>query len=507
MLGFLQTGNMADKASKQDEYFLFEELYNASPMVLYRFVDVDTINKFFSELGISARISDAVIKYEKEKCQIYFLSHEFDEVAKEVVGIFTTDVERGERINQQIVITANNLIQSNQRRLDEILNQSAHSLPYLISTWKAMEEEYASLFKYTWIHNALDFKDGLFTTYIFNELVKIMHAKNIDGNVNQIFVALTTPEHKNTHFVKMEKELEAVKIFSKEQKIDVGLDISKHKEIHKQIKHLTEKYGWLGFGFEGPAWNEAHFIDQLRSEKSEPDTEKITLENQKIINAINIGEAYERLFKLARSIIEGTESRKEAMFHYYCVLDKIFDKLAHLLDIPKSYLRYVYPEEIDKITDPDFKAILESRTQYHVDLETSDKSTKMIDKDALEFFSTLNIHHDKDLFSGEIHGQSSYPGRVKGLVKIVNEKKDIAKVNPGDILVSIATNPELLAAMKKAGALVADRGGITCHAAIVSRELKIPCVIGTKIATQVLKDGDLVEVDANCGSVKILLDQ
>jgi pyruvate,water dikinase len=58
--------------------------------------------------------------------------------------------------------------------------------------------------------------------------------------------------------------------------------------------------------------------------------------------------------------------------------------------------------------------------------------------------------------------------------------------------------------MEKAAAFITDEGGITCHAAIVSRELKKPCIIGTKIATQVLKDGDLVEVDANNGVVKIM---
>tara|TARA_Y100000310_G_scaffold338021_1_gene426573 strand:- start:1597 stop:1776 length:180 start_codon:yes stop_codon:yes gene_type:complete len=56
--------------------------------------------------------------------------------------------------------------------------------------------------------------------------------------------------------------------------------------------------------------------------------------------------------------------------------------------------------------------------------------------------------------------------------------------------------------MKKAAAFVTDEGGVTCHAAIVSREMKKPCIIGTKIATKVLKDNDLVEVDANKGIVR-----
>ncbi len=66
------------------------------------------------------------------------------------------------------------------------------------------------------------------------------------------------------------------------------------------------------------------------------------------------------------------------------------------------------------------------------------------------------------------------------------------------------TTPEMVPVMKRAAAFVTDEGGITCHAAIVSREMKKPCIIGTKIATKVLKDGDLVEVDANRGIVRIL---
>lgn len=66
------------------------------------------------------------------------------------------------------------------------------------------------------------------------------------------------------------------------------------------------------------------------------------------------------------------------------------------------------------------------------------------------------------------------------------------------------TSPEYVFAMKKASAAITDTGGLTSHAAIVSRELDIPCIVGTKIATKILKDGDLVEVDANKSIVKII---
>lgn len=101
----------------------------------------------------------------------------------------------------------------------------------------------------------------------------------------------------------------------------------------------------------------------------------------------------------------------------------------------------------------------------------------------------------------EIKGQIGFKGKVRGTVRIVKNVREMEQVKEGDILVSPMTTPDFLPAMKMAGAFVTDEGGIMCHAAIVSREMKKPCIIGTKNATQILKDGDLVEVDAEKGVV------
>ena len=78
---------------------------------------------------------------------------------------------------------------------------------------------------------------------------------------------------------------------------------------------------------------------------------------------------------------------------------------------------------------------------------------------------------------------------------------------PGEILVSPMTTPDFIPAMRKAGAIITDEGGITCHAAIVSRELKKPCIIGTRIATKILKNGDYVKVNATNGIIRIIKGQ
>lgn len=104
----------------------------------------------------------------------------------------------------------------------------------------------------------------------------------------------------------------------------------------------------------------------------------------------------------------------------------------------------------------------------------------------------------------QIKGIVASKGVARGKVKIVIKIEDLKKVKKGDILVADETDPDFLPAMRKAKAIITDMGGVLCHAAIVSRELGIPCITGTKIATKVLRDGDLVEVDANKGRVRIL---
>lgn len=102
----------------------------------------------------------------------------------------------------------------------------------------------------------------------------------------------------------------------------------------------------------------------------------------------------------------------------------------------------------------------------------------------------------------ELHGECAFSGKVHGRVKIVNRADEMSKFTDGNILVSNVTDPTLLPIMKKANAFVTNMGGLTCHAAIVAREMKKPCVVGTKIATHVFKDGDMVEVDAERGIVR-----
>jgi len=110
----------------------------------------------------------------------------------------------------------------------------------------------------------------------------------------------------------------------------------------------------------------------------------------------------------------------------------------------------------------------------------------------------------KKFDSAVLQGNVAQMGIARGFVRRVMGHKQIGELKEGEILVSSMTIPDFLPAMKKAAAIVTNEGGVLCHAAILARELKIPCITGTRFATHILRDGDYVEVDAINGIVKFL---
>jgi len=103
-----------------------------------------------------------------------------------------------------------------------------------------------------------------------------------------------------------------------------------------------------------------------------------------------------------------------------------------------------------------------------------------------------------------LKGTAASNGIAEGAVKVVEGVKDITKFRDGDILVAKITEPSMVMMMNMAAAIITDKGGMTSHPAIVSRELGIPCVVATQTATQILKDGLKVRVNGNKGEVYLI---
>lgn len=191
-------------------------------------------------------------------------------------------------------------------------------------------------------------------------------------------------------------------------------------------------------------------------------------------------------------------ARVEGLIHGSYILSDFFEELRKRIGIKDIGCAYFWEIEgllKDKSNIKNIEArqksysfILAGKEFYDLDEETANQL-----KEKIEY----KLNKNKDL-----KGQTACTGKEKGIVRVLRSPKDNYKVNKGDILVTSMTTPDYVPAMERAAAFVTDEGGLTCHAAIVSREMKKPCIVGTKNATKILKDGDLVEVDANKGIVK-----
>jgi phosphohistidine swiveling domain-containing protein len=181
-----------------------------------------------------------------------------------------------------------------------------------------------------------------------------------------------------------------------------------------------------------------------------------------------------------------------------------FEKAAAVLGVSKELAMCLTPDELRAVLMDGMKIAsltLENRNKWCA-ISTGSKPfdvTFVFDPTTVKIEKT-EILTDAREFKGNI----AFKGIVRGVAKIVNTMEDMRKFEEGNILVSMQSSPSIMPALMKCAAIVTDDGGIMCHAAIISRELKKPCIIGTKIATKVLKDGDIVEVDAEKGIVKIL---
>ena len=150
----------------------------------------------------------------------------------------------------------------------------------------------------------------------------------------------------------------------------------------------------------------------------------------------------------------------------------------------KLHNHYKKPQDIEFAIEKNKIYIVQTRpiTTVISNQETLDKQNK-IDK------------------SPDFKGDSASPGTASGQVIIIKSPKEIDRVTSGQILVTDMTTPDFVPAMKKVNGIITDKGGQTSHAAIVSRELGIPCVVGTKIATKKLKEGDVVTINGTTGEV------
>jgi len=215
-----------------------------------------------------------------------------------------------------------------------------------------------------------------------------------------------------------------------------------------------------------------------------------------------------RLVQLSDELMASSDGRKLCVFKISCVWFGVVGELARRFKVSFDDLMCAMPEEIYAWLHG--KSIprdeLKKRRRGSLLYVYTTKGYSLLLVKGRAYNKLLNGFLGGGCGYGiaEIRGTTACPGSVRGVVRVVLTPKEIAQVKRGEILVTNNTTPDFVPAMRKAAAIVTEQGGITSHAALVSRELGVPCVIGTRVASRVFKTGDRVEVDATNGIVRKL---
>ena len=237
-------------------------------------------------------------------------------------------------------------------------------------------------------------------------------------------------------------------------------------------------------------------------------------QKEDIIKKLNLSDNFIKEVNILAELCYLKDFRKNILYQAHYYIQYLLKEIAQRLNYSLNLVYYIFPWEmplllLGQLDKRDFKNLLKDRLKLSV-IKISLKGIEVFaGRKANQILKKHDLKNERSEIKRvykivQLKGQVASSGFCQGRVKIINSKSDINKLKKREILVSVKTDPTLLSAMQRAGAIIAEMGGITSHAAIVARELQKPCIIGVKSATMILKDGDRVEVDANKGKVTII---
>jgi phosphoenolpyruvate synthase/pyruvate phosphate dikinase len=291
------------------------------------------------------------------------------------------------------------------------------------------------------------------------------------------------------------------------------------KNVDKRVKIHQKKFGWLkNVSFDGHFYSLEEVNEKITFAMKDNPKEKLSHINEEHKKQIQLFKKYRGAFSKDLRIVGFIDSLNELIFFrtwrtetFYKnaqLFENFFEVVAKRIGLKSSKdLFYLTHIEIHNFLENNVRApieLVESRKTGYFVFGTKTK-TFIGEGELLAKVKNNTRFQDLAQVTSIIKGQVAYPGIVRGIACIVNSKADFSKVvSKEQILVTFSTTPDHVPLIKRVSAVVTDEGGVLSHASVISRELKIPCLIGTKIASKVIKDGQKIEVDARNGFVKII---
>ncbi len=373
-------------------------------------------------------------------------------------------------------------------------------------------------------------EDYKIITFLQNRLQELNKGRDFDMYKSALLVntgeTVAFTEQKNFFQIatRLYEDEEIKKMFQNETIEEISAGLKKYPEEDSLFEKHTQKYEWINTEYVSGGWSREKWIESFKkaivTEDASPKEKleelianfnSLNTQRQKIINELNppkdVLHAIDSLaeFIAMRDWTKGYFTR--SLLSYNKLLDEIASRLKVTRDDLLSY-SYTELEQSIKSGKTIAKEEIEERKQNGFIIKIKQGKFDLVTgKDQIK--KTINDEDisgpfEKIINTTEFKGLSASPGKIKARARVLEDASKVSQLQEGEILVTYMTTIEFIPAFRKAAAVITDEGGMSCHAAIISREFKLPCIVGTKVATRVVQTGDMLEVDAGKGTVKIL---
>lgn len=299
--------------------------------------------------------------------------------------------------------------------------------------------------------------------------------------------------------------------------LKIALRIKDKMYVQRALHDHVKKYFWLHNNYYGSrVLTEDDFAKRLKEEIAKGNikkrlhainqTPKQRAQTKKVmIQKLGLTHREATVARKLGQTISWQDERKKYVWQTNHVIDLWLRLAARIAKASFSQCKDLLPDEVERIFAGEkiaVKKIARERLVSAIHFNKQWKWTVYTGKHARQLMAPFAKQKHKDV--QEVHGLVVSKGRtVRSHVRIIfSPMQEQNQMQQGDILVTGMTSPDYIVVMKRAAAIVTDTGGMTSHAAVISRELGIPCIVATKIATQIFKNGDHIEVDTTKGVVR-----
>ncbi len=464
------------------------------------------------EFGITESIPMALI-FENGSYKIFLETKALHDAGQAVMDYMLESDERVDAWEKRMYAWLHNVVGINDMyRQSDFSGYTPHSLAHMLD----MAISYELLQGY----ESMDIVPNNYGTNLIHKALE-KTLKEIGFAPHAIAPILLRAEEP-IEFVKYERALATLALQAHQKGITELTEaiVSEHIDVAESLNQIKAKYDWLDASLaDAPKTREAILKDinallsfgaelpRILASRGKEDEEK-RQEREEVFEGViaKADDSQKRVISFACKSVEIGNIFVDRIMEFIYLRRAIYKEWGKRIGLSEEDTKYLLPEELKDCllnnVSPDTELIAKRRALCVAVIE-NDSFVLHVGEEAKKLASAFDRLITDDV--SPLQGEVAYSGgKIEGIARMVTDVNDMERLKEGEILVSSRTYPDLLPAMKRSKAIVAELGGLLSHAAIVSREMKIPCLVGVRNATTKIKDGQRIEVDTEAGAITLL---